>query len=464
MKKAFLLFRSFRFKVTIVMVALMTFAGALSSFVIYDYALKNQLEQLRDKLKVVAQAVALMVDADTILNIPLDKNGIDTYPYRNTELKLLKIKQLIPSIAYAYILKKTGKEGVFKFVIDVHPGENKGEPAPAYPGKGYDACRFPELVGAFGGPTADRQLAVDEWGVFLSGYAPIRDASGNAVAVLGIDMSAKDVRNLQREARSRAILVLILGIIVSLVFGTFVSNRVAAPIRELSEGTRYISAGNLEYRVKIKGSDEIAELGNSFNQMAKKLLAAKRSLLSYFYRVVQALICALEAKDTYTKGHSDRVAEYSEKVGKFMGLPKEKIMLLKEAALLHDIGKMGIREDVLTKSSSLTHQDRQEIEKHPNIGEEILKPVSLDKEMLAVVREHHERYDGKGYPDGLKGDRIDILAAIVSAADSYDAMTSHRPYRKNLTKDEALEQLKQNSGTQFNPAVVDAFLKAMREK
>ncbi len=205
----------------------------------------------------------------------------------------------------------------------------------------------------------------------------------------------------------------------------------------------------------------MSELADSFNKMTVKLSDARKELFNYFYRVAQTLVRVLEAKDQYTKGHSDRVADYAEKLAIEMGLPKNRAELLKEAALLHDIGKMGVETVILRKDGKLTAEEGDIIHKHPAIGEDILKPVSLDKDILAVIRGHHERYDGKGYPDRLKGDDINIMAAIVSVADSYDAMTSHRPYMKNMTKSEAIAQLKQNSGTQFNPKVVDAFIKIL---
>ncbi|MCX5686463.1 MAG: HD-GYP domain-containing protein [Candidatus Omnitrophica bacterium] len=198
--------------------------------------------------------------------------------------------------------------------------------------------------------------------------------------------------------------------------------------------------------------------------MASNLHKAREKLVDYFYRAIQTLVRVLESRDAYTKGHSDRVAKYAEKIAVEMGLAAQKVELVKEAALLHDIGKLGVQEMILKKKSELSEEDRQTIRKHPLIGEELLKPVSLNKEMIAVVKEHHERYDGKGYPDGLAGDKIDILAAIVSAADSYDAMTSHREYRKNLDKDEAIEQLRKNSGLQFNPRVVEAFVRVLEGK
>lgn len=463
MKKRFILLRSFQWKITAVLVLLMCFSGLIGNFLVYDYASKAQFEQLRDKLKIIAQAIAMTVDADTLLRIPLDESGIESVPYKTTAEKLLKIKDVDPSLAYVYILKKTEKTGILRFIIDLHPCSYETKITPALPGEAYSDSGFPELAKAFSGPTADRRIKSDKWGVFLSGYAPIRDKEGDAVAVLGIDMTASDVYNTQKEVKRRSAAVLLLGMVLSIILGFWISARVTAPINNLVEGTRHISSGDLDYHVKVEGADEVSELASAFNKMASNLHKAREKLVDYFYRAIQTLVRVLESRDAYTKGHSDRVAKYAERIAVEMGLSAQKVELVKEAALLHDIGKLGVQDMILNKKSELSEEDRETIRKHPLIGEELLKPVSLDKEMLAVVKEHHERYDGKGYPDGLVGDQIDILAAIVSAADSYDAMTSHREYRKNLTKSEAIEQLRKNSGLQFNPKVVEAFVRVLEK-
>jgi putative nucleotidyltransferase with HDIG domain len=458
-----MLFRSFRFKITVLFVLLMFLSGLVGNFFVYEYSLRSQMDQLRDRLMVIAQLIAKNIDAKELLEIPLDNAGVDTPQYKKVENELKKIRDVVPSIVFIYIMEKTQKECVFKFIIDLHPNSAKTQPVPAKPGEEYECALYPEMLKAFSGPSADREIVKDKWGIFLSGYAPIKDDKGEPVAILGIDMSARDVYEMQKEVKKRALLVLLLGIILSVFLGTFISLRVTRPVKKLVKGTRRISEGDLNYRVNTGGSDEMSELADSFNKMTVKLSDARNELFNYFYRVAQTLVRVLEAKDQYTKGHSDRVADYSEKLAIEMGLPKNRTELLKEAALLHDIGKMGVETSILRKDSSLTAEEGDIIHKHPAIGEDILKPVSLDKDILAVIRGHHERYDGKGYPDHLKGDDINIMAAIVSVADAYDAMTSHRPYMKNMTEDEAIEQLKQNSGTQFNPKVVDAFIKVLRK-
>ncbi|MFH0763611.1 MAG: HD domain-containing phosphohydrolase [Candidatus Omnitrophota bacterium] len=461
MKKHFIMFGSFRWKITATLILLMCFSGVVGNFLVYDYASKAQFEQLRDKLKIIAQAIALTLDTDALLRIPLDESGIESPSYKAIAEKLLRVKEVDPSLAYIYILKKTEYPGILRFIIDLHPCDYPARLAPALPGEAYDASGFPELARAFGGPAADKKITADKWGVFLSGYAPVRDSSGSVIAVLGIDMTANDVYNTRKEARRRSAVVLLSGIALSIVLGFLISARITAPINKLVEGTRHISSGDMKYRVKVEGADEISELASAFNDMASNLLKARERLVDYFYRAIQTLVRVLESRDAYTKGHSDRVADYAVKIAVEMGLPAQKVELVKEAALLHDIGKLGVQEMILSKKSELSEEDRESIRKHPLIGEELLKPVSLNKEMLTVVREHHERYDGKGYPDGLTGDKIDMLAAIVSVADSYDAMTSHRTYMKNFTRDEAIEQLKKNSGSQFNPGVVEAFVRVL---
>ncbi len=262
------IFRSFGLRVTIILILAMLFSGALSNFLIYDYSLKEQFEHLRNNLMTLAKISSLTIDAELIQKIPLNKNGTQTPQYKTIIDELSRIRDTIPKISYIYILVKTEREGIFKFVADVKSSAYRTSKETAYPGEEYDASRFPDLLIAFNSPSADRKLSGDEWGVFLSGYAPIRDKAGKAVAILGVDISAKDVYNLQKEIRNRAILILILGIIISIILGIFISGRIANPVKELMKGAEHIAKGDLKYKVKIKGDDEIAELGGIFNKMA----------------------------------------------------------------------------------------------------------------------------------------------------------------------------------------------------
>lgn len=177
-----------------------------------------------------------------------------------------------------------------------------------------------------------------------------------------------------------------------------------------------------------------------------------------YISTIEAFNSALEAKDSYTSGHASRVEEYSVKLAEAYGLPKNKIADLKNAAILHDIGKIGIKDDILNKAGKLTAIEFEEIRKHPTIGADIITKVDFLQRISDTVRYHHERYDGSGYPEGLSGESIPIEAYILSLADSYDAMTSDRPYRKGLTNEKALEEIKRNKGTQFHPELAEKII------
>ncbi len=459
-------FRSFGTKITLVLVLAMLFSGAMSNFLIYRFALNSQFHQLREKLMIIAQTAALNIDADMLMQVPLSKEGIYTPQYKIIAEKLKKIKKANPLLRYIYTMTKTEKEGIWQFIVDpVEPTQQERRKGlTSYPGDEYNAARFPEMLDAFNGPSADKKLVVDEWGTTLSGYAPIYDGDGKAVAVLGVDILANDVYAIQKEVNRSAMFVLLLGVIISVLVGVLLSRRMSKPIRELVRGTQRIAHEDLKYRVNIKSGDELAELANAFNQMAASLYESRKKLHTYYYRIVQSLVRIIEARDHYTRGHSERVAEYAQEIAARMGLPAEQIELLKEAGVLHDIGKLGIEERILNKKEKLNEGEWEEIKKHPVIGEDILKPVLLNSEMLRVIRSHHERYDGKGYPDRLSADEISLFSQILSVADAYDAMTSPRAYRPAMSKSEAMAELNKNKGSQFNPKVVNIFLQILEEE
>ena len=465
-KISFKLFRSFQFKVTLALILSMLFVGALSSFLVYQFALNSQFNQLRDKLQMVAQTASLMIDADMLMQVPLSREGINSVEYKTIAEKLNMIRRANPPIRYIYTMKKTSQPGILQFIVDPDPvgGVQKRRSLTAYPGDIYNATRFPDLLRSFAAPTADKKLLVDEWGAALSGYAPIKDKNGQTVAILGIDIISGDVYLAQKEVRKRANFVLLFGILFSIVIGTIVSKKITKPIEKLVEGTRRISIGDLKFQVDVADGDEISELGRSFNKMSDSLYESRRRIHSYFYSVIQSFARIVEARDHYTRGHSERVAEYSEKIALQMGFSDEQAELLKETAILHDIGKFGIQESVLNKKEPLTEEEWALIRQHPSIGEDILRPVLIQKEMLEIVRQHHERFDGKGYPEGVSADKINIFAQILSVADAYDAMTSQRAYRNAFSKKEAMEELEKNSGTQFNPKVTEAFLQILKQE
>ena len=178
---------------------------------------------------------------------------------------------------------------------------------------------------------------------------------------------------------------------------------------------------------------------------------------------LKALNKILEAKDPHTREHSKKVSEYALSIAQELGLSGDEQEVMKETALLHDIGKIGIAEAILNKPNKLNPQEWAEIKRHSQIGEEILEPLKVLHIEQSIVRHHHERYDGKGYPDHLKGEQIPFYARILAVADAYEAMTSQRAYRRAFSPIEALTELERCSGTQFDPEIVRAFVRVLRE-
>ncbi|MCU0572564.1 MAG: response regulator [Syntrophobacteraceae bacterium] len=192
--------------------------------------------------------------------------------------------------------------------------------------------------------------------------------------------------------------------------------------------------------------------------LAIENMALYESMINNFYAILRSLVNALEAKDLYTGKHSERVTYYAHSIGLAMGCSMTEIEALQTVGYLHDIGKIGIADSILNKAGALTADELELIKKHPVIGETIVSELGLSPEERAIIRHHHERWDGGGYPDGLSRHEIPLLARIIMVADSYDAMTSKRAYRNAMSRDEALRELKANRSKQFDAEVVDAFV------
>lgn len=187
-------------------------------------------------------------------------------------------------------------------------------------------------------------------------------------------------------------------------------------------------------------------------------------LESAYMETIEILRFTVEAKDAYTRGHSDRVSAYSVLIGAALGLSEDDLKTLKIGGLFHDIGKIGIPDSILLKTDKLDDEEYSEIKNHPAIGAHILSNATIFKDIIPIVKHHHERFDGHGYPGKLKGEEIPYLARIATVADSFDAMTSKRSYRDSLPIDVVKEEIKKNSGTQFDPEIAEVFLKILDEQ
>jgi putative nucleotidyltransferase with HDIG domain len=198
--------------------------------------------------------------------------------------------------------------------------------------------------------------------------------------------------------------------------------------------------------------------------LALQKLALRETAESNLVNTIAAFVNAIESKDDYLKGHSARVSLYAEEIATVMGMPHDEVLVVCRGGILHDLGKLAILDPILSKPGRLTPEEYELVKAHTEVGDKILKPLGFLRREAKAVRHHHERYDGKGYPDKLAGDDIPLIARVVAVADAFDAMTSDRAYRKALPVEAAIAQIEQGAGTQFDPVVARAFLTVPRAR
>ncbi len=277
---------------------------------------------------------------------------------------------------------------------------------------------------------------------------------------------------LEAQRKVGSMILIVFGIIV--VLGIFASSLLASflikPIKELSAGVEELKYGTAKNPLRIYSHDELGKLTRNFNEMSAliadqqgKLTKYARDLEDAYVSMVKVVAAAIDARDSYTHGHSARVAQLSLLLGKQIGLSKSDLRDLEVACLFHDVGKIKTPDSILLKRGKLNEAEYTEMMQHVEYGGSILSWAPSLFKYIPSTRHHHEWHNGKGYPDGLVGDNIPLFAAIISIADSFDAMTSDRPYRKALFKEEALSRIDRMSGTQFRPELVAIFLELMEK-
>jgi putative nucleotidyltransferase with HDIG domain len=251
-------------------------------------------------------------------------------------------------------------------------------------------------------------------------------------------------------------------LVAALAIGLLASRSIARPLAEMAARLRSAGAsGELpDFAENVRAGPEIRELTRGFDQAAKAVREARERLTRAYVEFVGSLAQALDARDPYTAGHSRRVSNYACAIARAMGLAEPEVETIRVGALLHDLGKIGISDLVLHKPGRLTADETELIRQHPVIGRRILDNVHGLEPYLSIVELHHENWDGTGYPRGLKGTETPLQARIVKVADSYDAMTSDRPYRRGMTHDQAMAILKKVSDSETDPEIVGAFSRA----
>lgn len=293
-------------------------------------------------------------------------------------------------------------------------------------------------------------------------YSTFPELNWAVVAQRSLDKAREDAG--VSELNAQALQFVLVLTVVSLVLGYLFAVGISSPIRSLAESTRAISRGEFHERTPVRGAAEISELAETFNKMAgdieefiERLKQAAEENRELFLGTIRMLGAAIDEKDPYTRGHSGRVAKYSVIIGNLLDLSPEELDRLRISALLHDVGKIGVDDRVLKKPGSLTPEEFELMKQHPTKGANIMRPVAQLKEMLPGIELHHEHVDGRGYPYGLQGNQIPLMARIIAVADTLDAMTTNRPYQSAMELDYALARIRQLAGTKFDSPVVDAL-------
>jgi HD-GYP domain-containing protein (c-di-GMP phosphodiesterase class II) len=295
----------------------------------------------------------------------------------------------------------------------------------------------------------------------LGTYSPVTALDWAVVAQKPQFEAYSGVADMQRDARLLALLAVFLSIGVSI----FAARRITNPLQILTQSGRALARGDFSQRVHLRSRTEIGELAETFNTMSQELeqfvedlKRAAEENRALFLGSIQMLAGAVDEKDPYTRGHSDRVTRYSLLIGKELNLATDFMETLQISAQLHDVGKIGIEDRILKKPGALTAEEFEVMKTHTTKGANILRPVIQLAEMLPGIELHHEALDGRGYPYGLKGDQIPLLARVIAVADTFDALTTNRPYQHAHTPEEAFKIIQNLAGKRLDPEPVAALM------
>jgi HD-GYP domain-containing protein (c-di-GMP phosphodiesterase class II) len=311
----------------------------------------------------------------------------------------------------------------------------------------------------------------DEKLQLLGSYATAQLNSEQRLGVIGL-VNEEAAYLSAKTMRWRTIMISLVAALVAIIVGFFFARGFSKPIEKLAENARAIAKGDYSRRIELKTKNqEITDLAIDFNRMSERIQrqiqevkASAEKNRRLFLGSVKSLAAAIDGKDPYTRGHSERVMVYSQTIAELMAMPPDEVEKIRISALLHDVGKIGIEDRILRKPAALTNDEFEKMKAHPSIGGTIMEENPEMAEYIPGMSMHHETMDGKGYPRGLKGEEIPMMARIVSVADCFDAMTTNRPYQKAMTFEVAIDRINTFIGTRYDENVVRALETAIHQK
>ncbi len=300
----------------------------------------------------------------------------------------------------------------------------------------------------------------------LGSFATAQLGSGARLGVIAVQDEHAALRSVA-DMRRQTLIISLVAATLALIIGFFFAQQLTRPVGDLAAGAHRIAAGDFSQRIRTENRTELGALAESFNTMTDRLEATIEDLRraanenrELFLGTIKALAAAIDGKDPYTRGHSERVSRFSVAIATKMNLPPDELESLRISALLHDVGKIGVDDAILKKPAPLTAPEFEQMKQHPEIGYRIMSLIPAMKDYLPGILLHHEMLNGGGYPRGMSGDQIPLQARIISVADTFDAVTTERPYQEAMTLDVALALVKRFTGTRYDERVVAALVAA----
>lgn len=447
---------SLSFKIFSLMLLLLLVTLLLIGRFFYFKNEENLKEQIGRSLESIAVTTAFMIDGQQHQTIGYKKDFFSS-EYIQIKNLLRNVKQLNKLDAPLYTLRRVDDTNEVEFIVS-------SDEVSSLLGARYELRK--DMLPVFQqGISKHTDIYKDKSGTWISAYAPIKTRSGDVVGVLEVDYLVTGFLNKLRQETLLIISISILAAIAGLIFIFPLLSTITRSLKALEVAATELEKGNYDFRVNIKTTDEIGSFATTFEHLRLSLkdhitqlenawIEEKKAHLES----IKALSKAIEIKDPYTRGHLERVSLYSELLAKELGLSQKDVEKLRYGCILHDVGKIGIDFRIIQKPARLNETEYAEIKKHPAFGAQIIEDVDFLSQARDIILYHQEKYDGSGYPFGLKGEEIPFLARIVSVADVFDAMTTDRPYRNKLTDEETFDLIKKESGKHFDPKIVDAFL------
>ncbi len=442
--------------ITIVLVSILL-STIFIGWLIYTASKVELTSSLKDSLERIAITASLFINGDLHQAIASVYDG--AYQQIYTQLQEIKIANNLD--APIYTLKRSGGRNELECVVTTEPISLLGA---KYKMRNEMAQAFKK------GVVTSTDIYKTETGIWISAYAPIRNTSGTIVGILKAQRHAGYIRKALRSRLLWVISFCSIAFLIGSFLSIFLIRPVTVNIQRLKDTALALELGDYNTKIESTSTDEIGHLALTLEKMRISLNKTVKELKDMWLKEKRAhlesiltLSKAIEIRDPYTRGHIERVSRYSVLIAKKMGIGDEVIEELKYGCILHDLGKLDININILEKPLSLNREERQKIEMHPIYGAEITEGIKFLNVARDIILYHHERYDGKGYPFGLKGKKIPLLARIVSLADAFDAMVTDRPYRKRFSADKAFSIIRSEAGKQFDPEVCYLFFELKDE-